>query len=100
MLVAFTDVKDISYAGTYGVSENDPSAIELTIHEDHTFSYQDFSNANKQIKTSGTWTNHKNTIELKSNSPEIKFHSKWKIVDGGESAKSRMGLTFYTLRKK
>ena len=86
--------------GTYGVSDSDPSQIELVLNEDHSYTYQDFSNPSKKIQVSGEWElKNKNTLNLKSDS-DLSFHKKWKIVDEGQTAKSRNGISFYTIRKK
>ena len=83
--------------GTYGVSSKDHSRIKLVINEDHTFSYQDFSDQNNKIDTQGTWENKNQYVQLKSNKPNVKFHDKWKVSNNGAKAKSRKGLTYYTL---
>lgn len=96
----FKATNSTELTGTYGVSDTDPSQIELVLNEDHSYTYQDFSNSAKKIEVSGEWElKNKNTILLKSDS-ELSFHNKWKIVDEGKTAKSRNGLCFYTLGKK
>lgn len=96
VLYSFTNKPDNGFIGTYGVSESDPSEIKLTINPDHTFYYQDFSNANNKITTNGTWTLKKNKLVLNSTSG-AKFHNVWTIDENGQVAKSRKGLSFYRL---
>ncbi len=96
----FKAINSTEIVGTYGVSDTDPSQIELVLNKDHSYTYQDFSNSSKKIEVSGEWElKNKNTILLKSDS-ELSFHRKWKIVNEGKTAKSRNGLCFYTISKK
>ena len=85
--------------GTYGVSINDPSGIQLVINEDQTFSYKDFSNPKKTINTTGTWKTSKGIVILTSTNFTGTFHNKWKFTEDGDIAKSRKGITYYTLCK-
>ena len=64
---AFTDNADNKIIGTYGVSENDPSQIELIINDDFSFTYHDFSNEKQSIQVYGTWNLKNNAIILHSN---------------------------------
>ncbi len=97
---AFTDNADNKIIGTYGVSENDPSQIELIINDDYSFTYQDFSNSKQKIQVYGTWKLKNNAIILHSNQADAQFHNKWRISEDGHIAKSRKGLTFYKLCRK
>ena len=42
-----------TFIGTYGVSSADPSQIKLSINADNTFTYQDFSLADKALNIIG-----------------------------------------------
>ena len=97
---AFTNLKNDGLNVTYGVSQNDPSQIELRLKKDYTFSYQDFSNSSKKIAVNGTYQIKKNKIQLNSKNKETKYHDTWKISNDNRTAKSRKGLTFYTLQLK
>lgn len=97
---AFASTKNDGINATFGVSENDPSQIELQLNKDYTFRYQDFSIPSEKIEVKGTYLIENNKIQLISKSEEVGFHDQWKIVDNGAAAKSRKGLSFYTLRKK
>jgi hypothetical protein len=99
-LSSFVNHKTADFIGVYGVSENDLSGIELTLNGDRTFTYKDFSNPSKKIDTHGNWELKNNHIRLVNFTSEYSFHSKWKIIKEGMAAKSRKGLTFYTLSKK
>ena len=99
-LQSFTTSFDSNLIGTYGVSKNDPSKIQLVLSENNTFTYQDFSNPNKKINVSGTWTIKRNHVVLTATNSETAFHNKWKIDSTGKVATSRKGLTFYSLAKK
>jgi len=99
-LFSFTQITDLDLIGTYGVSENDPARIELTLNKDKTFTYKDLSNAAKQIDVKGNWEVKNNKILLKDYDSEFSFHTKWKISKDGMVAKSRKQMTFYTLGKK
>jgi len=94
---SWTSEKEIT--GTYGVSDNDPSGIKLTLNEDHTFTYTDFSNPSKKIDVSGNWELKRNVVVLTNYTSDYSFHTNWKIEQNGEIAKSRKGLCFYTLGK-
>jgi len=97
--VAFTYKANPSCLGVYGVSEEDPSHIQLTLKEDKTFSYQDFSDAKNKIQTSGTWVQKGNKIILKSSESQLRFHHVWTLSDNGKQVKSRKGLCYYSLCK-
>ncbi len=99
-LSSFTKNSSERFVGVFGVSENDPSGIELVLNEDQTYTYKDLSNPNSQINVSGNWILKKDQLILLNNGSNSSFHSKWKISDDGMVAKSRKGLSFYTLRKK
>ena len=86
--------------GVYGVSTSDSSVIQLQLDEDRTFTFQDYSNPNKKINISGTWEQKKGSVILSSPDYEGDFHSKWKFSKNFNMAKSRKGMTFYTLCKK
>ncbi|MFK7949149.1 MAG: hypothetical protein AB8G11_16280 [Saprospiraceae bacterium] len=88
-----------SFVGTYGVTNNNPNVIELTLNEDFSFIYKDFSNPKKKIDIQGKWKVENETIFLKEESSSFSFHNKWKIEKNGKVAKSRKGMTFYTLMK-
>lgn len=85
---------------TYGVSAYDPSAITLTLHEDFTFEYQDLSDREAEVRVQGSYTLKKNQVLLEATDKEISFHKTWKISEDGVVARSRKGLTFYTLQKQ
>jgi hypothetical protein len=98
-LSSFTKNADNQYTGTYGVSEGDHSGIRLTLNEDKTFTYTDFSNPSKKIDVSGNWEVKRNVVILTNYTSAYSFHTNWKIEQNGEVAKSRKGLCFYTLGK-
>ena len=100
ILSSFTRVTELDCVGTYGVSENDPARIELTLNKNKIFAYQDLSNPAKQINVTGNWEVNKKKILLKNYDSEFFFHTKWKIAEDGMVAKSRNGMTFYRLIKK
>ena len=79
--------------GTYG-----SSMVNLTINEDHTFSYSDLSDKSNQLNVTGPWKLKNGKIVLTSSS-DVKFHSKWKVQSDSQSIKSRKGLAFYRLCK-
>lgn len=99
-LFSFTGITELDFVGTYGVSENDPARIELTLNKDKTFTYKDLSNPVKQIDVKGNWSVKNNEVLLKNYDSEFSFHTKWKIIKDGMVTKSRKGMTFYTLIKK
>jgi uncharacterized protein (DUF2147 family) len=99
VLMSFTNVEDSSFIGTYGVPESDPNVIELTLNADNTFTYKDFSNPDKKIDVRGNWEAKNEVVVLKNYTSDFSFHHKWKIKMDGKVAKSRKGMTFYTLRK-
>jgi hypothetical protein len=99
-LFSFTRITELDFVGTYGASENDPARIELRLNKDKTFTYKDLSNPDKQIDVKGNWEAKNNEILLKNYDLEFSFHTKWKISEDGMIAKSRKGMTFYTLGKQ
>jgi hypothetical protein len=99
LMSSFTNKNPDEFIGTYGVSSSDHSQITLTIHADHTFSYQDFSTPDKKIAVKGRWTLKGQKVILEDKSSDIKFHDVWTFDDHGQVAKSRKGLSFYRLCK-
>tara|TARA_R110002049_G_scaffold219020_1_gene390738 strand:+ start:591 stop:938 length:348 start_codon:yes stop_codon:yes gene_type:complete len=97
---AFTNLKNDGLNVTYGVSKSDPSQIELKLNADYTFTYQDFSNTAQKIAVNGTYQIKNHQIQLISKDKEINYHNKWKISNDHKTAKSRKGLSFYTLHIK
>ena len=97
--LSFTKAPGDHLTGTYGVSKNDPSCIALSLKEDHTFTYRDLSEPVKPIHVSGNWEVKGKYVVLKNTGPACSFHHKWKISEDGVVAKSRKGMTFYTLNK-
>jgi len=97
--MAFTNPSKTSVVGSYGVSATDPARIELTLCADYTFSYQDFSDPAKPIQVSGNWEQKGNAVQLLHANSTYTFHDKWKFDKDGAVAKSRKGMTFYTLCK-
>ena len=100
ILSSFSDKQEVNVIGTYGVSDNDPTQIELILNVDSNFSYQDFSNSSKPINVRGNWELQNGQVILKDYNSELSFHSKWKISKDGKMIKSRKRMTFYTLAKK
>ena len=100
LVSSFTPNNPSNFIGTYGVSDADPSLIQLSIYADSSFYYQDFSVADKKIQINGTWTLRGNTVLLQTSNKDIKFHKTWTITDNGKVAKSRKGMCFYRLCKK
>lgn len=85
--------------GTFGVSSTGQSRIQLIIQPDHSFYFQDYSDAKNKIIVTGRWKiNHKKVILIASNST-AKFHNVWTFEANGQIAKSRKGLCFYRLCK-
>lgn len=100
VLMSFSMVSSTSnFVGTYGVTPDNPNVIELTLKEDFSFTYKDFTNPQKKIDTQGKWTVKNGVVLLKPQSSAFSFHHKWKINEDGTVAKSRKGMTFYTLMK-
>lgn len=85
---------------SYGVSADDPSHISLRLHEDFTFEYQDLSDTQQKIIIEGTYELKNNRVTLEALDSSISFHDTWKISEDGTAARSRKGLTFYTLRRQ
>lgn len=100
MLSAFTKGEKESMKATYGVSESDPAQIELKLNEDMSFSYQDLSVPSNSIEVKGNYELRKNKVLLLANDGQTDFHRKWKISKDHKVARSRKGMSFYTLRQK
>jgi len=96
-LFSFTTIDKESIVGVYGVCESDPSAIQLTLNDDQTFTYRDHSNPNKRIDVQGNWELKNKNVVLTNYTSDYSFHTKWKIDQDGKVAKSKKGLTWYTL---
>ena len=97
VLSSFTNKNPGEFIGTYSVSETDPAQITLTIHADHTFTYQDYSASENKIDAKGHWTLKGQKVILQDNSTDVKFHDEWSFDEKGQVAKSRKGLSFYRL---
>lgn len=100
LLCSFAPIEPEPFIGTYGVSDLDPSDIQLTIQGDHTFYYQDFSNPDRKIVRSGTWSMKGKHVVLKDKAKTKNFHHVWKFRNDGRVAQSRKGITFYRLCKQ
>lgn len=96
---SFTAPPIPSFVGTYGVSKSDPSHIQLTIHADHTFLYQDFSVPTNKIRVEGQWSERRGKIVLTASAKVSTFHAIWSFDEKGQIAKSRRGLSFYRLQR-
>ncbi len=83
---------------TYSSGEAGNSVILLELNEDGTYTYQDLSSPKKPIKLSGTYIRNPNRIRLESTTSQ-KFHNHWNISEDGKIAKSRKGLSFYSLMR-
>jgi hypothetical protein len=97
---AFTGAVNPTVLGVYGVSDSDPSQIELSLMEDGKFTYQDLSSALHPIRTKGVWVQKGNTIKLSSSDNGLKFHCIWHLKESGKVAVSRKGMCFYRLIKR
>jgi len=97
---SFTTEKSNGLDLTFGVSESDPSQIELNLDNDFTFSYQDLSATSQKIIVKGRYVVKNNKIHLIAEDDQIQFHDTWKISDDQSVARSRKGISFYTLRRK
>ena len=86
------------FVGIYGVSSTNPNDIELVLKDNMHFTYTDHSNPDKAIDVSGTWKVENGKVILSTNEKSPRFHKKWKIDEN--TAKSRLGICFYTLRRK
>ncbi|MFY0643646.1 MAG: hypothetical protein JXR19_04200 [Bacteroidia bacterium] len=93
----FVSIPIDKVVGVYGVSDADPSHLELNIKQDYTFSYKDFSDPERAIDVKGTWVLKHRTVILSADNNQYPFHYKWKIVKDGLAAKSRKGMAFYRL---
>jgi hypothetical protein len=100
LVSSFTSKNPSDFIGTYGVSDADPSQIQLSIYADSSFYYQDFSLPSKKIIVNGTWTLRGNTVQLQASNADVKFHKAWTFAENGKVAKSRKGMCFYRLCKK
>lgn len=98
-LSSFTGTDYLKFIGTYGVSETDPSRIQLTLKADQTFYYQDFSVSSHKIVAQGSWTLKGNKVVLSDKNAGRRFHRVWTFDKEGKVARSRNGLTFYRLCK-
>lgn len=99
LMSSFTKKQADFFIGTYSTSASDPSQIKLIINSDHTFYYQDFSIASNKIICSGKWEQRNTKIFLIDEKSKGKFHNIWSFKNNGGKAKSRKGITFYSLIK-
>lgn len=97
--LAFSSKGDANFYGTYGVSTVDPSQIKLQILENHTFVFQDYSQAKHPVRVSGTWTLKGRKVVLTGKDNQNDFHRVWTFENNAQVAKSRKGLNFWRLCK-
>lgn len=101
-LSSFTSISDnknttFEKFGTYlGGGTIETSPIQLQLNSDHTYSYMDITNSDKQVQLSGKWEQDGKQIKLTGHE-DIKFHSTWKIDSECACLKSKKGITFYRL---
>jgi hypothetical protein len=79
--------------GAYGDCD-DQVKIQLTINEDHTFSYTNSIDPEKRINTSGKWQRDGNKIILTNYSSEYPIDDSWKIDRDYPCLKSRVGMNY------
>lgn len=96
--LAFTPNEGLSVS--YGVSSSNPAQILLELHDDLSFTYQDLSVAERPVRVEGVYTLRGKRIVLEAHDTQIRFHDHWRMTDEGNAIKSRLGMNFYTLRKK
>lgn len=94
---AFAAEKTDPMVGTFGRIGS--TQIQLTINDDFTFSYQDYSSNENNGSIDGTWAFRRGKVVLTATCTEKKFHQVWKITNRGQTAKSRKGLSFFRLCK-
>ena len=99
LMLSFTNVPAGEFTGNYGVCDADPSHLQLQIHEDHTFSYTDYSNPNQKIDATGTWMQRGKKVILTGNNAAQAFRAVWKFEKDGQAITSRRGLSYYRLVK-
>lgn len=83
----------------YGICGIETPLVQLVLHADMTYEFIDHSHPSNKINSSGTYSKKNNRVMLNSSDPEIRFHKRWKITKKGK-AKSRIGMSFYTLAKQ
>ncbi|MGL5888967.1 MAG: hypothetical protein ACRC3B_03740 [Bacteroidia bacterium] len=66
----------------------------LTLNNDSTFHYFDYSNSANKIDIRGNWVLSKNKILLKDYPANSSLESKWVIDNNGKCLKSNSGLSF------
>ena len=95
---SFSPNPEAGIAGKYGVCAcQEAPIVQLTLNEDHSFSYLDRSNPSKKVDVTGTWTLEKGRVVLGGYTSTYSFHTIWKVEDGGMTVKSRKGLAWYRL---
>jgi hypothetical protein len=99
LVSSFKKSHTTNFIGSYGVSSTNHTLIKLTINQDGTFYYHDYSNLKKKIIVIGNWTVKYSKVVLKGNDNYTKFHNVWSFNENGQVAKSRKGLNYYRLCK-
>lgn len=97
LLCSFSSTNDNAFICTYGICDDESSAILLTIRADETFYYHDYSDPAHKITATGTWSLNGRKVILKSNDTNQDFHDTWTFDERGLVAKSHKGLSFYKL---
>jgi hypothetical protein len=72
---------------------------QLNFKADHTFSYTDHFNPQKQVNLTGSWQQKGDVLILQGFSSPFKIHHKWKLSHDGESLLSRKGLEWVRICK-
>jgi len=98
VLCSFTRFDHSGFIGVYGVSDDNPSSIELSINADHSFSYFEKTSTGV-IDVKGKWVQKGKKVFLDS-TDKSDFHRVWSFTNDGQMAKSRKGLCFYSLCRK
>jgi hypothetical protein len=86
--------------GLYTAATTGPGHMQLNLKYDHTFIYQDVSNADKHITVYGRWHDDGKYVTLKDYVTTFKLNEKWQITNSGNTVKAHIGTTFYTLQKQ
>ncbi|MGL4597342.1 MAG: hypothetical protein ACRCYO_07440 [Bacteroidia bacterium] len=88
--------------GTFSTCSCDSSSINsltfgLTLNDDNTFHYFNYSNPSNKIDVKGNWFLKKNTVLLKDYPTNASLENKWVIDKSGKCLKSKTGLSFTRL---
>lgn len=87
------------FVGTYGNEPHQNKGFSITLNEDHSFVYRDYSFSESPVLCEGTWVVQNGKAFLQELTTQKGMVNTWKLENDGAAIKARKGLCWYRLCK-